>query len=70
MYGARIVMLYLTLVGLLHVNHLSTLRKDDGAFDRMTVPDKMLYGILFLAFLWLKFNLIWKFFRLVAIFDT
>ena len=68
-YAGRIVGLYVCLVALLHVNHLSTLRNDAAAFDRMPVPDKMLYGILFLAFLWLKFNLIWKFFRLVAIFD-
>jgi D-alanyl-lipoteichoic acid acyltransferase DltB (MBOAT superfamily) len=68
-YALRIVLLYLNLIGLLHFCHLSALRRDDDAFARMSVGDKGLYSILFLAFLWLKFNFIWKFFRLMAAFD-
>jgi D-alanyl-lipoteichoic acid acyltransferase DltB (MBOAT superfamily) len=68
-YAVRIFCLYLTLIALLHVNHLNLLRRDASAFDEMSVATKALYGLIFLSFLWLKFSIIWKYFRLMGLAD-
>ena len=68
-YFGRATNAFFLMILFLHIAHMSTLRRDDDAFARMTIGDKCYYGILFLAFLWLKFNMIWKFFRLVGIAD-
>lgn len=68
-YGARIVMLFFVLSFMMHINHLNALRRLPHLFDQMSVAEKGSVMYLTLAFLWLKFSVIWKLFRLFALLD-
>jgi D-alanyl-lipoteichoic acid acyltransferase DltB (MBOAT superfamily) len=68
-YAARTVGLYVCLVGFLHIFWVNAVRALPDLLHSFNLLDQMLVMWFTLAFLWLKFNCIWKTFRTVALLD-
>lgn len=68
-YALRVVMLFTLLQFQLHFNFLNAIREQHDVFDSMTIAQKLAFFLFTLGFLWMKFNFLWKFFRLVAFVD-
>lgn len=65
-YLLRIAARYLVLTWMLYVTPVNVVRRNDDLFARMSAGEKAGVMYLTLAFLWLKFSIIWRTFRLLA----
>ena len=68
-YFCRIIGLALTLMVLLHFAHLHAITAHPSLFGDASISVKVSFFIQSLAFLWLKFSVFWKFFRLISLAD-
>lgn len=68
-YSLRVVALGLFILVYSHPFHVISLIRTTGLFVKFTLAEKCCVMYLTLGFLWLKFNVIWKTFRLIALFD-
>jgi D-alanyl-lipoteichoic acid acyltransferase DltB (MBOAT superfamily) len=68
-YAARGFFSFLLLMTLLHVAFITCFMTLPGYISSLTINDQAGVMLLALAFLWLKFNVMWKFFRFWALVD-
>lgn len=68
-YAFRVLALYFSLVIFNHLVYLTSIRRQVDVVRKLPLVDQSGIMYLMLAFLWLKFSVIWKFFRLVALCD-
>ncbi|KAH9589028.1 Membrane bound O-acyl transferase [Trypanosoma melophagium] len=68
-YAWRVLCIYVVLVILLHFAFVNAFRTYPNFLAKLTIP-QMAYLLYYsLAFLWLKFSLVWKLSRLAAVLD-
>ena len=68
-YGFKVVRYIFSLVLLLHYMHINAIKEHATVFFGQTIGGKGSVFMITLAFLWLKFSIFWKFFRLMALID-
>jgi D-alanyl-lipoteichoic acid acyltransferase DltB (MBOAT superfamily) len=68
-YAARTAVIFACLVILLHVAHINCIKEHSDIFMSLQPTQIAAVGYLLLLFLWLKFSVIWKCFRLIALID-
>lgn len=68
-YGLRIAGIYFTLMFMLHFAYLNAFRLHPNIFLALPISQKAYICYYSLAFLWLKFSVVWKLSRLAAIID-
>lgn len=68
-YGIFIIILYVTQVSMLHFVYLSALRQRGDLVMKLSTTQAAFMLYYSLAFLWLKFSLVWKTGRLAAVAD-
>ena len=68
-YALRIVFTFLALMLELHFAFITAIVKTPAVFSLLSVTQKVSLLFWTLSFLWMKFRIFWRFFRLVAIID-
>lgn len=68
-YFSRIAGIYFLLTFQLHFNFLNAFRAEQSVMNAMTHIEKFQFFLLTLGFLWMKFSILWKLFRLLALVD-
>ncbi|PWV00008.1 putative glycerol uptake protein [Trypanosoma cruzi] len=69
LYALRVLTLYLTLIFMLHFTFVNAFRMRPEVFWELSVFESSSLLYYCLAFLWLKFSLVWKLSRLAAVSD-
>ena len=68
-YGFKVVRYMCSLIVLLHYLHLNAIKAHPTMFFAQSIGFKASVFMMTLGFLWLKFSIFWKFFRLIALID-
>eukprot|EP00743_Colponemidia_sp_Colp-15_P015621 GILK01018860.1.p1 GENE.GILK01018860.1~~GILK01018860.1.p1 ORF type:complete len:384 (-),score=4.35 GILK01018860.1:23-1174(-) len=68
-YFRKIASCTLAIFAMLHFEHQHAIRLHAGVFEKAPINVKVSFFIQALGFLWLKFSIFWKFFRLVSLTD-
>ena len=68
-YAAHIAITFVALAIELHFAYINAIYKTAGVFEVLTTAQKASLLFLTLSFLWMKFRVFWRFFRLLAITD-